>query len=213
MADLAELGIKIDSKQVLRARDSLGRFTKAAAVAEKSSLRYERAAKRAGRASLKLAAAVGAAVAAYVGFRVIKSVIQEIREYEKALVGVGKTSDITGKELESLGRGVVAVSKDIKVSEKVLLEAAQAAGQMGVKGSDNILKFTKVIGQLGRASNLSGEDAAITLARLQTVTGETAETVDVLGSVIVRLGTPLEVRLCRREEFNDVRGESWQEWI
>lgn len=123
------------------------------------------------------AAAAGATVA-----------IRAFASYETALIGVSKTTGIVGKELEELGESAKQTAEEMGVSSTQVLNVAQAAGQLGVKGAKNIQNFTDTIIKLGKASNLQGEAAATTLARLINITGGAIEEVDVLASVIVRLG-------------------------
>ena len=118
----------------------------------------------------------------------IRAAVRGFADYENRLIGVGKTTGIAGADLEMLGAEVRLLARDLPVATTELLEIAQAAGQLGVQGTDNILIFTRTVGQLGLASNLAGEEAATTLARLLSVTGESVAEVDRLGSVIVRLG-------------------------
>ena len=118
----------------------------------------------------------------------VRTAVRSFADYEDRLIGVGKTTGIAGMELAMLGAEVRLLARDLPVATTELLEIAQAAGQLGVQGTENILRFTRTVGQLGLASNLSGDEAATTLARLLSVTGESVAEVDRLGSVIVRLG-------------------------
>ncbi|MBF0153260.1 MAG: phage tail tape measure protein [Magnetococcales bacterium] len=108
--------------------------------------------------------------------------------FEEGLIGVGKTADLSGMRLEKFGTRIETLSQRLPVPAEELLAIAQAAGQLGIKGEENILRFTETVARLGSASNLSGEAAATALARLLNVTGESAASVDILGSVIVALG-------------------------
>ena len=109
-------------------------------------------------------------------------------DFEAGLIGVGKTANLSGDQLASLGKDIDALSKRIPVATDELLAIAQSAGQLGVKGAANILKFTETVAKLGTATDLSGNDAAMALARILNITGEAMGKVDVLGSVIVALG-------------------------
>jgi TP901 family phage tail tape measure protein/lambda family phage tail tape measure protein len=109
-------------------------------------------------------------------------------DFEAGLIGVGKTANLSKTELASLGKDVDGLSKRIPVATDELLAIAQSAGQLGVKGAANILKFTETVAKLGTATDLSGNDAAMALARILNITGEAMGNVDVLGSVIVALG-------------------------
>lgn len=134
-----------------------------------------------GRTIAGLAAGIGAVYA-------IRGAFNTLVDFETGLVGVGKTSGLAGKELEAFGDDVIALSQKIPVTSVKLLEIAEAAGQIGVKGSDNILKFTDTIAKLESATDLAGAEAAKTLARLINVTGENQGSVDRLGSALVALG-------------------------
>lgn len=136
---------------------------------------------------LKTTAKVGAA--AFAGFASsIALTTKAFADYETALVGVGKTTGIEGKQLENLGKQFQNLSDEIPVATNELLGIAQAAGQLGVTGEKNLVKFTETVAKLGVATDLSGEQAATTLTRILNTTGEGIETIDTFGSVIVRLG-------------------------
>jgi TP901 family phage tail tape measure protein len=128
-------------------------------------------------------------VGAFAGFVAVRRAVSTMIAFEKGLVGVGKTANIQGAALEKLGDQITALAIDMRaIPTTQLLEIAQAAGQLGVTGADNLLRFTETVGKLGSATVLRGEEAAITLARLLNVTNEGVETVDRLGAAIVALG-------------------------
>jgi TP901 family phage tail tape measure protein len=109
-------------------------------------------------------------------------------QFETGLLGVAKTTGLAGAELDSLAKNITNLSKNIPVATSELLELGQAAGQLGVKGQENILKFSEVVAKLGRTTDVSGERAAQSLARILNVTGEAISSVDTFASVLVRLG-------------------------
>ena len=131
---------------------------------------------------------LGGAIAAAAVGRGLQQMVKLYADFETGLIGVGKTADLSGAELEALGKEIDELSKRMPVATDELLAIAQSAGQLGVKGADNILKFTETVAKLGTATDLSGDQAAMALARILNVTGEALGTVDVLGSVIVALG-------------------------
>ena len=120
--------------------------------------------------------------------RGLREIVRLYADFEAGLIGVGKTADLSGTELASLGKDIDALSKRIPMATDELLAIAQSAGQLGVKGAGNILKFTETVAKLGTATDLGGNEAAIALARILNITGEAMGKVDVLGSVIVALG-------------------------
>ena len=109
-------------------------------------------------------------------------------DFETAVTGVGKTTGLTGKELENFSKDVLKLTKVLPIASDELLEIAEAAGQLGVKGKKNLLLFSETIAKLGRVSNLSGAEAATTLTRILNVTGEGIDTIDDFASGIVALG-------------------------
>ena len=158
--------------------------TKAEAGAKRVRGALDRTTKNADRLRATLVRAFAVLGGAAIGTAAIRA----IRDYDTALIGVGKTTGILGPQLEALGRNVNAISRTVPVAVGELLEIAQAAGQLGIQGSANIEKFTRTVAQLGIASNLRGSEAATTLARFLSVTQTEVGSVDRLGSVIVRLG-------------------------
>lgn len=135
------------------------------------------------KTSAKVSAVAFAAFAASIAY-----VTKAFADYEKALVGVGKTTDINGKQLQDFGKKFQDMAARIPVATNELLGIAQAAGQLGVKGEKDLLKFTETVAKLGVATDLSGEEAAVALTRILTVTGEGVGAIDKFGSVIVQLG-------------------------
>lgn len=108
-------------------------------------------------------------------------------DWESAFVGVKKTVDGTTEEIANLGQGIREMAKELPSSAKDIAGVAEAAGQLGIQ-TDNILGFTKVIIDLGNATNLIGEHGASQLAKFANITGMAQTEFDRLGSTIVALG-------------------------
>ena len=139
------------------------------------------------------AGVIGKLVGAITSMLVIYDVISTIREFEKGLVGVAKTTNLTALALSDLGEDILGMSVTMGVSTNELLEISQAAGQLGVEGASNILAFTDAVAKLGSASDLSGAEAATSLARMLNVTGEASSSVGALAAVIVKLGNSMAI--------------------
>lgn len=108
-------------------------------------------------------------------------------DWESSFAGVRKTVDATEKQYASLEKGIRGMSLHIPVAANELAGIAEAAGQLGIK-RPAILGFTRVIADLGVATNLAGEEGASTLARFANITQMPQSQFDRLGSVIVALG-------------------------
>lgn len=114
--------------------------------------------------------------------------IKDFTDYETGLIKVGKTANISGDALKEMGDTLTQMSTRIPASRNELLSIAEAAGQLGITGSTNIAKFTEVIAKMGSATNLHGEEAATTIARILGNTREPYENAQQLASVITKLG-------------------------
>lgn len=110
-------------------------------------------------------------------------------KFEFGLVGVGKTTDIVGDKLQALGTDIQNLSFKIPVMTNQMLNIATVAGQLGVKGTNNILAFTSAISKLRLTTDLVDESfASASLARILTVTNTDLSKVENFASAIVKLG-------------------------
>lgn len=174
MAQTDVLQIPIDTSAVRRATADLLAFDRAGRTTDNGASRLT-----------KTFAGLAIAATAIAG---IKKTVTVFATFEKQLIGVGKTANLAGKELERFGDSITKLSTEIPSTTGELLEISKAAAQVGVKGSDNIRQFTTVIAKLGSASNLAGEEAATSLAKILTLTQENILEANRLASQIVSLG-------------------------
>lgn len=121
--------------------------------------------------------------------------VKAFADYETALVGVGKTSGLEGKELDALGIRFKAIAERVPVSTKALLGIAQTAASLGVEGSENLERFSLTIAKLQTASDIVGEEGASQLARILNQTGEGGKAIgknmETFASVLVALGNKM----------------------
>lgn len=113
--------------------------------------------------------------------------VQASMDFESAITGVAKTTDLTDEELADMSDAIKAMSTEIPASTTEIAAVAEAAGQLGIQ-KDALLDFTRVMTRLGTATNMTAEDAATALARFANITGMSADNYDRLGAVIVDLG-------------------------
>ncbi|MCM3242685.1 phage tail tape measure protein [Cytobacillus oceanisediminis] len=121
-------------------------------------------------------------------------------EFESAFAGVIKTVDATDKELATLRQGILDMSKEIPSTATEIASVAEAAGQLGIE-IPNILSFTRVMSDLGVATNMGSQEAAMSLARLANITQMPQTEFDRLGSTIVHLGNNLATTEAEITEF------------
>ncbi len=129
---------------------------------------------------VKFGAAAAAAVSAFS--------VKAFADYEKALVGLGKTSDIQGKQLDQLGERFKRLSERIPVSTNELLNLGKTAAQLGVSGEKNILRFTETLAKLSSATDIVGEKGATDIAILLQNVDDGVQNIEKFGAAIVELG-------------------------
>lgn len=110
--------------------------------------------------------------------------------FESAFAGVKKTVNATDKELATMRKDILNMSKEMPTSANEIAGVAEAAGQLGIK-TKNIAGFSKTMVMLGDSTNMSADTAATSLARLANITRMPQTQFDRLGSVIVDLGNNL----------------------
>lgn len=179
--DLATLAIKADSTDLIKLDKAMDMVTKRGSTTEKQTSSLERGFTKLGVAAAG-AISVGAAVAG-----VTKS-INVFRELETRMIAVQKTTDFTSTEMDTFGSAIDDISRRVPVATNSLVDIAGVAGQLGIKGVEDVSKFTETMGKLTLATDIVGEQGAASVARLLNVTGESISTVDRFGSVLVALG-------------------------
>jgi len=108
-------------------------------------------------------------------------------KFEDSFAGIRKTVDATEKEFNTLALQVRQLAQDIPVAVTQLNAIGELGGQLGV-GVDNLEEFIEVIAQVGVATRLSTETAALSLARLDQIFGLGGKSFDRLASSLVDLG-------------------------
>lgn len=109
-------------------------------------------------------------------------------DFESAFTGVRKTVDATEEEYAALEEGMIRMSNKMPQSASDIASVMEIAGQLGIRGTENLLSFTDTMVRLGDSTNLSSEEAATAIARIMNVMGTATEDVGRFGSTIVDLG-------------------------
>lgn len=131
--------------------------------------------------------AAGIAVALKEIYEYFASCAQASMDFESAITGVAKTTDLTDSELATMSDSIKALSTEIPATTEEIAAVAEAAGQLGIQ-KDALLDFTEIMTMLGTATNMTADEAATALARFANITGMATDNYGRLGSVIVDLG-------------------------
>ncbi|HAF34553.1 MAG TPA: phage tail tape measure protein, partial [Sphingobacterium sp.] len=133
---------------------------------------------------------IGAAVDTIGGlFALFQANKDTVIQFDDDLKSVSKTTGLSGKALQQYSDDIIQLSRALKtVESKQLLEYSQVAGQLGVKGRDNLLAFSEALAKLETASDIRGEEGATKIARLLTLTDGGVQNVKEFGDEIVNLG-------------------------
>lgn len=174
-----EAALKSANKEVERASTLWGHFGAATEGAQKALATTGQKLSTTGR---KMTMGLTLPIVA-VGTAALKSAL----DWESAFAGVQKTVDGTEQQMAALSTGIIEMSKVLPTSAVDIAKVAENAGQLGIQ-TDSILSFSKVMIDLGETTNLSADQAAISLAQFANITQMSQGDFDRLGSVIVDLG-------------------------
>lgn len=109
-------------------------------------------------------------------------------QFESAMAGVAKTTDMSSDELNEYGQALMEMSESIPLTTSQLASISEMAGQLGISGKRNLLDFTQTMAKLGTATNMTSEQAATMLAQFANITNMDTSNYGRLGSTIVALG-------------------------
>lgn len=113
--------------------------------------------------------------------------VKAAADFESSFAGVRKTVDATEPEFKALAQEFRNLAKEIPINVNELNRLGEAAGALGIK-KDDIKEFTRVAALMGQTTNLSSEEAANAMARIQNIFGAAGKDTDRLASTIVALG-------------------------
>lgn len=186
---LEEAGVNTDdlahsSEQLAGEIDALKK--KEEAAAEKANTFGVRA-ETAFNAVHEAIVAAGVAAALKEIYEYFSDCSQASMDFESAITGVAKTTDLTDSELATMSDSIKALSTEIPATTEEIAAVAEAAGQLGIQ-KDALLDFTEIMTMLGTATNMTADEAATALARFANITGMATDNYGRLGSVIVDLG-------------------------
>lgn len=120
--------------------------------------------------------------------------LKAFSDYDTALIGVRKTTDISGDALKRFSKQIMGLSREMPNSAVEIANLAEVAGQLGIRtdeGGKHLINFSRIAAQMGTATNMSSEQAANAMARLANITQMPQTQFHRLGSTIVALGNKM----------------------
>lgn len=108
-------------------------------------------------------------------------------DFESSFAGVRKTVDASEAEFKVMEQQFRDLAKTIPVNVNELNRLGEAAGALGIPKKD-IVDFARVMAELGVTTNLTSDQAADAIARIQNIFGAAGKDTERLASTIVALG-------------------------
>ncbi|HCS73031.1 MAG TPA: phage tail tape measure protein, partial [Clostridiales bacterium] len=113
--------------------------------------------------------------------------IEASMEFESAMTGVAKTTDMSAEELAAMSSEIKDLSTEIPIVTEELAGIGETAGQLGIAKND-ILDFSEVMAMLATATTMTAEEGATMLAQFANITRMDPKYYSNLASTIVDLG-------------------------
>ena len=95
---------------------------------------------------------------------------QASMDFESAMTGVAKTTDLTDDELSAMSDAIKEMSTEIPATTEELAAIAESAGQLGIH-KESLLDFTEIMAMLGTSTNMTADEAATSLSVWRTSPG------------------------------------------
>jgi len=195
MADLAELLLKVQLIGIQFGTQGLNKFGSSARNASAAATQFNNTARRVSKTATGLGKnissmtkTVTSLAAAFIGLRGITGAFEAVTHIEVGLISVAKTVEFTDAQLKKFEKRFDEVASRVAEPVEAMLEFGAVAGQLGIRGVQNISNFVEVISKLADATpRLASEEAAIGLAQILALTGEGVENIEKMASAITLL--------------------------
>jgi TP901 family phage tail tape measure protein len=109
-------------------------------------------------------------------------------DFESSFAGIRKTMELTEDEFGRLAAANRNLAQEIPLSVNEINKIGELAGQLGIRGVDNVLLFERTIADLAVTTNLTSEEAALAFAQIANIMQLPQSDIDRLGSTVVDLG-------------------------
>lgn len=114
--------------------------------------------------------------------------VKKFMEIEDALIDIKGSANLSSEELAAFGARISKVSKNVTTSQEEMLKLAGVAGDVGVRGVDNLEKFTVSLVKLQKTTGIASEEAADSIFKILQITGEGVQNVDRFASALAGVG-------------------------
>ncbi len=108
-------------------------------------------------------------------------------DFESSFAGVRKTVDASEPEFKALEQQFRNLAKQIPINVNELNRLGEAAGALGIPKKE-IADFTRVMALLGVTTNVTSEQAANDIAKIQNIFGAAGQDTERFASTLVDLG-------------------------
>jgi len=108
-------------------------------------------------------------------------------DFESSFAGVRKTVDATESEFATMAQSFRDLAKEIPVSVNELNRLGEAAGALGIPKAE-IVDFARVMAMLGVTTNITSDQAAESIAKIQNIFGAAGKDTDRFAATLVALG-------------------------
>lgn len=109
-------------------------------------------------------------------------------DFESSFAGIRKTVDATEEEFDTLAKANRKMSRELPLAVNEINRIGELAGQLGISGAGNIVKFERTIADLANTTNLTADSAATAFAQIANVMELPIDQIDRAGAALVDLG-------------------------
>jgi TP901 family phage tail tape measure protein len=113
--------------------------------------------------------------------------VKAASDFESSFAGVRKTVQATEAEFAQMSGAFRQLAKEIPVNVNELNRLGEAAGALGIPKAE-IVDFARVMAMLGVTTNLTADQAAESIAKIQNIFGAAGQSTENFASTLVALG-------------------------
>ena len=154
-------------------------------------------------------AVLGAIAALRIAF---SGIIKPAAVFEKSLALVAKTTKMSKESITEYGEEILKMSSSLAIGRQELVSISMIAGQMGIRGSENLKKFTKTIAYMTRVSEIGSEEAASGIAAMAVSFNLPIAAAEHMGSVLNEMGNHSTANAAKLIQAMSVMGKVAQQF-